>query len=305
MQFNLRKIAAVLVFSLLSAQSYSQIFSDPAKPAFARRYTIGETYRYKLVLNEYNNGELQFTNISVCELHVIDSNRMAYDEVRWLSKKMIRGKDTIDQTPMAVSAKPYRLSLAGFGKVDLPKIEKPEMTEPLQDFNTFFAAINPGFSMMGKRFTQVGDSVAMKSPTRGNFSNGSTIPRGEDCLSIGVKITGATDKETHLYSSFMPSAKPCFSFILNDMNTPVVPGSPNNFQMVSPAGNNLFNLMYGREFFYINTTLRNADGKILHAEMYNQLNVKIKHNCDGNYQGCQVETPFGEVRKLTLELLAD
>jgi len=299
----MKKFIPSLFFIISFATAFAQLPAAPAAPAFKRHYKTGDTYRYKLTLSEYRNDKLQFTNVSVCELHVVDSNRMQYDEVRWLSKKVIRGKDTTDQSQVAVSTRPYLISLAGFGKLDLPKIERAEMTEPVEDFNTFFAAISPGFFLMGRRFTQPGDSVYMKTPIRANFANGSTIPKGEDCLAISVKILSATEQETHLRSSFMPPAQSCLSYILREMNTPVVSGSPNNFQMVSPAANNLFSIQYGREFFYINTTLSNADGKILHAEMYNQLNLIVKNNCDSNYQNCQPDMPVSEVRKLSLELL--
>ena len=298
---HIKKIIALgLLMAGIAPKSPAQ---NTGLAVFARKYKIGETYRYKLVMTEYHNGELQFTNIAVCELHVVDSNRMKYDEVRWLSKEVIKGRDTTDQSAISLSTKPYRISLAGFGQLDLPRIEKAEMTEPLEDFNTFFAAVNPGFFMMGRRFTQPGDSVYMKTPIKANFSNRSTIPKGEDCLAISVKILSATEQQTHLRTSFMPPAQPCLSFILSDMNTPVVNGWANNFQMVSPLGDERFNISYGREFFYISTTLSNSDGKIVYAEMFNQLNLKIRKNCDKDYKNWQVEVPFEEERKLTLELL--
>ena len=296
------KNIAIFIFISAIIHMFPQTLAAQVKPKFKRQYKTGDVYRYKLTLSEYNNDKLQFTNISVCELRVVDSNRMPYDEVRWLSKKVIRGNDTTDQTPVVLSTTPYRISLAGFGAINMPKIERPEMTEPIEDFNTFFAAVNPGFFMLG-RFAGPGDSVAMMSPIKVSFANGSTIPRGEDCLAISLRITDTSAKETRIRTSFMPPAKPCLSYISADMSTPVVSGSLNNFQMVSPVGNKLFEVQYGREFFYINSVLSNLDGKILRGEMYNQLNLKIKHNCGSDYQGCQSETPFFEVRKLTLELL--
>lgn len=303
MPVNLKNITLSAVFISFSAGCFSQALTAPVKPAFKRQYKTGDVYRYKLTLNEYKDGKLQFINISVCELHVVDSNRTPYDEVKWLSKKVVRGNDTLDQTAIAQSARPYRITLAGFGIVNMPRIDKPEMTEPLEDFNTFFVAISPGLYMMGRRFALPGDSVRMGSAIKANFANGANIPKGEDCLAISIKIVGSTQQETHIRTSFMPPAQSCLSFILNDMNASVIAGSPNNFQMVSALGNNRFNISYGREFFYIDSFVSNADGKIVHAEMYNQLDLKIKNNCDGDYQGCQVETSSGEVRKLKLELL--
>ena len=69
------------------------------------------------------------------------------------------------------------------------------------------------------------------------------------------------------------------------------------------GGTYLFNVNYGREFFHINSTIRLADGKIVKADMYNHLNLKVRVNCDKDYKNWQVEVPFEEERKLTLELL--
>jgi len=87
------------------------------------------------------------------------------------------------------------------------------------------------------------------------------------------------------------------------MDTAVVAGTPNNFQMVSSMGTDLYLVNYGREMFSINSTLRRSDGKIIRAEMTNQLNVKVKVNCDKDYRNCPFNVPFSEQRTLTLELL--
>ena len=299
----LKKIIALsLVVTCAAAELTAQTTGLPENRLFARKYKPGETYRYKMILNEYHNGALDFTNIAVCELKVVDSAGVFYDEVRWISKKVIRAKDSTDQTQAAMQVKPYRISLSGKGRIDMPKIDVPDMTEPIQDFNTFFVGASPLIQGMD-RLKQAGDSVSTPTPAIGDFSNGAFIIKGQDCLHIMMRLVSVTNDDAVLYTLFMPPPHTTLTYISNDMTTPVVGTLPNTFQMVSPAGKDLFNVNYGREYFYINTTIRKTDGKIVKADMYNHLNLKVRVNCDKDYKNWQVEVPFEEERKLTVELL--
>jgi hypothetical protein len=291
----------IILFGL-SLKSAAQKTGLPPNQLFGRKYKPGEVYRYKLTMTEYHNSELQFTNVSVCELKVIDSAGVFYDQVRWISKKVMKPKDTVDQTSSAILVKPYYISLDGRGRIDLPKIEVSELTEPIQDFNTFFVAVSPQIGSISQ-LKKTGDSISMKDPVKADFSNATFLLKGEDCLSIRAKLVNTTSTEAFLYTSFMAPDQPCLTYIIGDMNTPVADKTVNNFQMVSPSGKDLFNVNYGREYFYINSTIRKADGKIVSAAMYNQLNLKIKVNCNAQYNNCQIVVPFAEQRKLTLELL--
>jgi hypothetical protein len=87
------------------------------------------------------------------------------------------------------------------------------------------------------------------------------------------------------------------------MNTPVVTDTVNNFQMVMQTGPGLYLVQYGRELFYINSTIQKSDGKIILAAMFIKLNLKLKINCNKEYKNCQFEMPFSEQRNLSLELL--
>jgi hypothetical protein len=301
---HFRKIFPLfVVLSTVYFTSTAQKFSLPENRLFARKYKAGETYRYKITMSEYHNGALALTNVSVCELKVVDSAGVPYDEVHWISKKVIKSKDTTDQTKAATLVKPYLISLSGSGRIDLPKIEVAEMTEPVQDFNTFFVAVSPQIQGINQ-LKKTGDSVFVDKPVIADFSNGTNILKGEDCLAITAKLVNDDKKEVFVYTSFLAPAQPNLKYIISDMNTPVVANIPNNFQMVTPGtNNNQFNIDYGREYFYINSTIRKSDGKIVKADMFNQLNLKIKVNCDDQYKNCQISIPFAEQRKLTLELL--
>ena len=269
---------------------------------FGRKYKLGDTYRYKLTMEELHNGKWDHTNIAICELKVVkDSLGCPYDEVHWISRITINEKDTIDATKAILSAKPYLISLDPKGKIDLPKIEMPELTEPIQDFNTFFIAVSPlvGATKLHKK----ADTSSIGQPVKADFSNGSTILKGEDCIDMSVKITDINKSQVMLTTWFAPPSQSCLSFITPDMNTPVVKDTINNFQMVMKLGPEQYLVQYGREYFYINSTVKKSDGKITLATMYNLLNLKLKINCDKDYNKCQAEMPFSEQRNLKLELL--
>jgi hypothetical protein len=302
MRAPIRKIYAIPLLLMINYLSIAQNAGLPATKLFGRKYKTGETYRYKLTMEEIHDGKWDHTNISICELRVIkDSIGIPYDEVRWISRKTINAKDTIDATAAALSVKPYSISLDPKGKFDLPGIEVPVMTEPKQDFNTFFVAVSP---MIGAtKLNKKGDSILTKEPVIADFSNGSTILKGQDCIGFSVKMTGITKRQAMFHTSFFPPSRPCLTFLTPDMNTPVVTDTINNFQMVMQTGPEQYVVQYGREFFYINSTVQKSDGKIINATMFNKLNLKLKINCDKEYKKCQFEMPLSEQRNLRLELL--
>lgn len=285
-----------LVLSLFS------LAQQPAHSSIERKYVVGETCRYRLTTRDWQNGQLKGTTVAVCELKVVsDSTGIPYDEVSWVSKKTFTSKDTLDESAEAIAVKPYRISLHPKGQLAIPKIEQPGMTGSITDFNTFWVAISPGLEV--NKLHHKGDSVMKPAPVKGDFSNGKTILKGEDYLAIKVQVTEETTKAVRLLTSFMPPREAGLHYLLPEMATPVVKDTLNNFQMVMPAGKDLVHVQYGREFFYINSTVRKSDGKLLQAGMFNRLNLQLKINCDPAYSHCQANMPFAIERRLELELL--
>jgi len=299
---NITSVLCMILFLNVTYPLFSQNAGLSASALFGRKYKVGDIYRYKLTMEELHDGKFDHTNIAICELKAIkDSLGIPYDEVRWISRKTINTKDTIDATKAALSVKPYLISLDPKGKLDIPKIEVPDMTEPIQDFNTFFVAVSP---MVGATKLNIkGDSIINKEPVIADFSNGSFILKGEDCIAFSVKMTDITKNQVMILTTFFPPSKSCLSFLIPEMNTPVVPNTINNFQMVMPTGADKYMVQYGREYFYVNSTIQKSDGKIINATMFNQLNLKLKINCDKEYKNCQFEMPFSEQRNLRLEIL--
>ena len=300
---NLKKNGILcLLFTAIQTVVFSQGTTLPGKDLFGRKYKKGEIYRYRLTLDEIHNEQWQFRNISECEMQVKDTAGIYFDEVHWLSAKTIRVKDTANENQYAIAVKPYRISLDPRKMImTLPKIEIPEMTEAIEDFQTFFVAISP---MLGAyRLGKTGDSAIMPQQIKADFSNGANIKKGDDCFAISVRMIGEKTDEVIIQTRFMPTSKPCFPYILAEMNTPVIKDTANNFQEVTQTGNDQFTIQYGREMFYINSTIRKSDGKILHAEMFNTLNLKTHTNCNSEYKNCQDASPTSMQRNLRLELL--
>ena len=288
------------MFYLLLALVPVSLFAQ--SPLLARKYTKGDHYRYKLTCVSYQNGKWTSTTISVAELSVVyDSGGVPSDEIRWISSTEMTAKDTMDATQQAVLVPPYRISLDPRGLVLLPKLDVAAMTEPITDLNTFFVAISPTLGALMLKKT--GDSVASQIKAIGDFSNGKNILKGQDCLQMAVKLTGQSDDDLRVTTSFLPPAVPNLKYIIPEMQTPVVKDTMNNFQMVMPAGPDKFNVQYGREFFYIHSRVKKTDGKLLGGDMSNSLTLKLKINCDKDYQHCAFEMPMTIERTLTLEML--
>jgi hypothetical protein len=295
-------IAGILAIGFIPS-SFAQNKGLPMSPLFGRKYKPGEKYSYRLTLREIHNGKWTFTNIAICELTVeTDSAGVPYDVLRWTSKKVLTEKDTVDQTDAALSVKPYRISLDGRGRIDLPKILVPLMTEPIQDFNTVFVAVSP--NLLGiSDLKNVNDNFSIGTLGKGDFSNGADLLIGQDCLHISGKLSAITKETASIYTAFLPPDTPCLTYLTKDMETPIIKDTLNNFQMVNPAGNDLYIVGYGREFFTVTTTIRRSDGKIIKADMYNQVNMKLKINCNKSYAACQMDMPLVDQRILSIELL--
>jgi hypothetical protein len=180
-------------------------------------------------------------------------------------------------------------------------IEQPGMTGAITDFNTFFVAVSPQMNVATLQHT--GDNVLAQPAVKGNFSNGKTILKGEDCLSVSLSLLDNARDKVVLLTTFTPPARSCLTYISDDMKRPVIKDTMNNFQMVMPAGNDKFNVQYGREFFNITSTIKKRDGKIQEATMINELKLKLKLNCDNTYKACLSELPFSIQRTVTIELL--
>jgi len=277
-------------------------FSQSTNSDLTRKYNIGEVYRYRMTTNVIHNDKWQSTIVAVCELKVMaGSDKIPYEEVKWISKKVITAKDTTEYPEEIKNTSPYRISLHPNGRLDLPPIQVAGMTGEITDFNTFYVAISPrlGIGQLHKQF----DSFTKPENVKGNFANGKDILKGEDCLEASSILQRITKEEAIIQSDFMPPATQCLQYFTAEMTKPVAGETINNFQMVRASANNKVNLFYGKEKFNINSTISLKDGKLRSALMNNTLFLQLKLNCNSDYTDCQHTMPFTIDRKIRLELI--
>ncbi|MGN6294955.1 MAG: hypothetical protein ACTHMV_19550 [Chitinophagaceae bacterium] len=276
--------------------------AQQGKPDFSRKYKSGEMYRYELTTEYYQNREWKSSTIAVCELTVqADSLGMPYESVQWLSQKIITAKDTTDESPMALRVKPYHLSLHPKGTLELPVITEAGMTGAITDFHTFYVAIHQkaGIDKLQKQ----GDAYLLPTPVKGNFGNGKTILKGEDCITISSKLKEIKARQVVIQTDFLPPQQPCLDYYLPACSQPVSGDTLNNIQMIMVAPAGKVNLQYGKERFDIISTINIADGILLEATMTNELLLRLKVNCTEALQDCQAELPWHIYRTIRLKLL--
>lgn len=294
--------ASLLLASLMATVVLFAQDEPTAGTLFPRKYKVGDKYRYRLTTEQLYNGKWNATSVVVIECTVVvDSAGIPWDEVRNVSQIVYTPKDTTNLDSEALAVKPYRISLHPGGGLAIPKLEVAGMTGPVTDFITFFVAVSPQSRIT--TLQKKGDSLVKKEPVKGNFANGKNILYGEDCLAVTAYVRDITRREVKFRTAFLPPAQPCLTFLLEDMDKPVVKGVRNNFQMVQPTAPGKYNVQFGNELFYINTTVSRKDGKITGADMSNTLQLTLRINCDSTYKNWQTEIPFQIQRNLKLELL--
>jgi len=285
---------------IISATLCALIFSLPFCKGqdIKRIFREGNKKKYQLVLEEWHNGKQDIWTRAVCELNTINDSGSYYELVKWISMVQAKGKDSIVGDTIAAKVKPYRIALDSSGKLEIPKIDVPAMTQPIQDFTTFFVAISTQLGIA--HLKHVGDVYEIPSTIKGDLASGNFILEGEDCFRVKLKYQSKKRKEVTIVTSFEPPKDSCLTYLLPEMNIPVSETVRNNIQMIMPS-NDKFNIQYGLEEFTIESHISRRTGTLLHATMSNSIILKMKINCNANYQDCSFEMPFRIVRKLKLE----
>jgi len=290
------RIILLLIIVLAAFSGYGQGKTQKK----LRKYKTGEREQYEIKCVESFNGKLSSITIAKCELTTIKVNGIFYDEVKWISKLMIKGNDTLVQDDLAKRVASYKISLDNNGSLDIPKIEVPEMTQPIQDFNTFFVAISPHLG--NNNLVKPGDYYKVPSQINGNFANGSSILVGNDCFDVDIKYVSDSLRYRKTLVKFAPSKVAGIKYLLSEMTTPIVDGVVNNFQMVMPSGD-LFNVQYGVESFSIESMVERKSGILTKATMNNELELKLKMNCNKEFENCSTQMSFQTNRFLIVRKL--
>jgi hypothetical protein len=259
------------------------------------------TDRYELHTDYYQNGTLKSQTVAHCTVRAVDSAGVNWMQIKWTSQIVITGQDTLDQSADATSVAPYRISLDPKGSLHLPKLEVASMTGAITDFNTFFVPLHPksGYHRLIKK----ADAFTSDQPVKGNFANGKTILKGEDCILISSKLVSVKDGLKTIQTSFLPPQTSCLTYYHTDMQTPVVADTINNIQMIMASNAAGYMVQYGRERFTITATLHAKTSSLVQAFMTNDLRMKLKLQCDSSGQNCATEMPWHIYRELRLKKL--
>jgi hypothetical protein len=280
----------ILLFFVLTATA------QPMK----NKFELGKKKKYRLVMDQWYNGKHNSQVVSVCELTTIKDSAAYYEEVRWLSLLQYKEKDTLLLDTLAAKVKPYLIALDSAGKMEIPPIGIPEMTQPIQDFTTFFVAISQQIGV--NHLKQVGDIYEVPTTIKGDLKSGNMILKGEDCFRVKLQYVSKKRKVATIITSFEPPKENCLNYYLPEMSAQVVDSTINNIQMVM-SSKDKFNIQWGREEFIIETRVNTSNGTLLSATMDNPLSFKMKMNCNESYKECGFEMPFKIVRKLKVELI--
>lgn len=278
------------------------VMAQQSRLDFGRKYKNGEKYRYELTTEYYQNNEWKSRTVSVCELTVqTDSSGIPCELLQWLSQRSITARDTMDESAIALRVKPYRISLHPKGPLELPVITEPGMTGAITDFHTFYVAIHEKTGVHGLQ--KQGDTSQLPAPVKGNFGNGKTILKGEDCINISGRLMDIKATEVVIQTNFLPPQQPCLDYYLPAFNQPVSGDTLNNIQMIMATGGGKLNLQFGKEKFDIISHINITDGMLLSADMTNELQLRLKINCNQTLQDCQAELPWHIYRTVHLRLL--
>lgn len=277
-------------------------FVSPAQTIKARQYKPGKTSKYKLTTEVYRNDKFSGKTISIAELKVVRDTGFLSDEIHWLGKVSVTGKDTVSLDSIARKIPPYRISLSPKGKVLLPKLTSPEMVGDITDLNTFFVAVAPALNM--QKLTLQKPVHTNTELRKGNFADSMVILFGTDCIEVTQSLVEANKNYAIIKTEFIPPLSPCLKPLLDTMAGKTF-DRPHNFQMIQKGAGDKVNVFWGVESFTILTKIDNRNGQIAEATMTNILNLRMRYNASQDLNTYAAEMPLIIKRDLKLELVKE
>ena len=266
-----------------------------------RKYTPGDTYKYRLTTDVYRNDKYSGKTISVSEHHVVNDGSQLAEEITWVSKISINGADTLRLDSIAHKVSPYRISLLPNGNVLLPRLTIPQMVGEITDLNTFFVAIAPASD--AQKLSAKNPLIRNPVPRQGNFADSVTILYGKDCIAMSQHLISSDKKYTIIRTDFAPPDSFCLIPLLDTVARKTF-DHPNNFQMIQMGGGNFRNVLWGVEQFTITSKIDNKTGALVDATMENTLLLRMRYNTTPDLKTYAVEMPFLIKRSMHLELLS-
>lgn len=287
----MRKTGVLLTFAFLLTAA------DGISFRYFRAYQPGDFYRYTLTVRQEIDGRFD-TEESANSRHVVFGGQATGEEVTWDSLVLTDRDGRKDLSALAQKVPPMRLSLAPGWRNRIPEINVPAMRGMITDLYTFYVAVGDGSGI--RRLRQAGDVYESPDIKRGDWSDDRFLPVGEDCTVLTLKLNSVNSETARLTSDFQPTREPCLHMKRPWMNTPVVAGTPNNFQSVRLDSDG-YTILWGRESFTIESEIETQTGVIQNATMDNTLNLRMRRGCNADYANCQPEAGFVIHRRATLQ----
>jgi hypothetical protein len=278
---------------------------QPGELAYRRIYRLGEVDRYEIQRTAFVDGTRRDVATAISSHEVIGPAPLK-ERIRFEKLVVTANGKELDQSSSIAAVPLYAVSIAPDspeGAMELPSLQGLDSAAVgmVTDLHTFLVAVSPHAGVNHLR--RVGDVYVNPEPTIGSWSNESTMPVGQDCIQITMKLVELAADTATIETSFEPPAKSCLTMRAPWMEKPVAEGTgPNNFQQVR-KGEDGFSPMWGRERFVVRSVVRRSDGKIMKATMDNELTLWTRVQCDETLSNCAGEAPVNLRRSLELRSL--
>jgi len=287
------KTMAVAICCTLLTHSHAQLFPD-------RKYTAGEKFRYAITTEVTRNGQSSGKTISISEHTVMPMGNAFAEEVKWLGKTSINGRDTVCMDSLAGKVAPYILSLSPGATLHLPRLTVPGMTGEITDLHTFYVAVAP--ALHAQKLSPKKTSFTNAELRQGNFADSIEILYGTDCLQVTPKLVSSNKDYAVIETRFLPPPRLCLDPLLDTIKAKSF-SQFNNIQFIRKSEGDKVNIFWGVETFTIVSKVSRSTGQILEATMDNQLTLKMRYNATPDLKTYAAEIPLTIRRTLQLELV--
>jgi hypothetical protein len=263
-----------------------------------RRYKEGEKISYHMKASNRDREKTLLYEIQAQGV-VKKSGETYIEEFAW-SNLIVGGKPTA--LPPSSQAFRQVLSLAPNPTLGVPDLSKvhPMMIGPITDLLTFYAdmliAKNQGM------LARVGDHFYFKHGTPNSWADGTYVTLGQDSIDFDVtlaKMDPAARMATVIVKH-VPPEKPQVKIPVPWMEPPVA-DTPNNWLMVSQAGQGKFSAQVGKETFVATINVSLDDGRIVSATLNNPVEVLERICSDAALTVCGEPSRFQILRQVAVQ----
>jgi hypothetical protein len=287
----LNKEKLILICSLILYGCYTDYH-------YSRNYKLNDTYSYKLTTFSQRGNSKQTKSVAFSKHTIINnSNGIPSERIEWT--KYVNEDSDITTDSVIQRIQPYEISLHPKGSVDLPAIFDPSVTGIVTDLNTFLVCLSAHTGI--DKLSKIGDTYTDPETLVGDFSDSQSILFGKDCLELTHALLAIKNDTVIFESKFLPPKNDKCGQIAYNNKVEFEDGE--NFNMIRKSGKDEILFFKGVEDFSIISKVNKQSGKLLYAEMTNNLYLKMKLNCTSDLDSCSQEYPFNIKRKVILELL--